>query len=68
MRAGIVERYGKLGDLDRSFDLRFWQEQPEAARFAAAWDLILLAWRVRGEDVGQRRLQRTVESFQRLPG
>jgi len=68
MRTGIVERFGKLEDLDRSFDLTFWQAQPEAARFAAAWELVVLAWRMKGKDVGELRLQRTVESFQRLPG
>jgi hypothetical protein len=68
MRTGIVERFGRLEDLDRSFDLHFWQAQPEAARFQAAWELIVLAWTMKGNDVGELRLQRTVESFQRLPG
>lgn len=67
MRTGVVERFGRLEELDRTFDLKFWQAQPEAARFAAAWELVVMAWSVKGNDVGQLRLQRTVESFQRLP-
>lgn len=65
MRTGFVERFGRLEELDRSFDLEFWQAQPEAARFAAAWELVLMAWQIKGSDVGQLRLQRSVETFQR---
>jgi hypothetical protein len=68
MRTGFVERYGKLTELDREFDLKFWQDQPAQARFDAAWELIVHAHRVKGGDVGQLRLQRSVETFQRQPG
>jgi hypothetical protein len=68
MRTDFVERYGKLAELDRSFDLKFWQEQPAQARFDATWELIVHASRVKGGDVRQLRLQRSVESFQRQPG
>ena len=63
----IMERKGKLEDLDRSFDLEFWQTQTDAARFAAAWELVVTAYQIQGKDVRQLRLQRSVESFQRLP-
>ena len=39
MREGFVERHGRLTELDRSFDLKFWQDQPAPARFAAAAEL-----------------------------
>jgi hypothetical protein len=65
MKTGIVERRGKLSDLDRSFDLEFWQAQQPRARFDAAWELIMHAWRVKGNDVRQLRLHRSVEAFQR---
>ena len=65
MRTGLTERKGKLTELDRSFDLHFWQSQTHKARFEAAWDLIQHAWRVKGNDVRQLRLQRSVETFQR---
>lgn len=65
MRTGFVERKGKLEDLGRSFDLRFWQSQTPQARFAAAWELIVHASKVKGMDVRQLRLQRSVETLQR---
>lgn len=58
------ERRGKLNELDRSFDLKFWQAQSATARFQATWELIQHAWKVKGNDVRQLRLQRAVESFQ----
>ena len=63
----IMERKGKLEDLDRSFDLQFWQAQTDTARFDAAWELVVMACKLKGQDVSQLRLQRSVESFQRLP-
>jgi len=67
MNTSILERKGKITDLDRSFDLQFWQAQSSQARFDATWELIVHAWRVKGNDVRQLRLHRSVETFQRLP-
>ncbi len=67
METIYTERRGKLSELDRSFDLKFWQVQSATARFQATWELIQHAWKVKGHDVRQLRLQRTVESFQRQP-
>ena len=64
-RKEFVERRGNIRDLDRSFDLAFWQAQTHQARFTAAWELIVHASRIRGVDVRQLRLQRSIESFQR---
>lgn len=63
----IMERKGKIEDLDRSFDLQFWQAQTDTARFAAAWELVVTACQMKGQDVSQLRLQKSVESFQRFP-
>ena len=65
MTTQFIERHGRLEELDRSFDLAFWQSQPPAARFAAVWELVLHAHKVKGRDVRQLRLQRSAESFQR---
>ena len=65
MEPETTERIGKLEDLDRSFDIQFWQAQSPTARFQAAWELIVHAARVKGLDVRQLRLQRSVENFQR---
>ena len=62
-----MERKGKIEDLDRSFDLEFWQAQTDTARFEAAWELVITAYKMKGRDVNQLRLQRSVETFQRLP-
>ena len=53
--------------MDRSFDLQFWQAQPPQARFDAVWELITHAAKVKGTDVRQLRLQRSVTNFQRQP-
>jgi hypothetical protein len=52
--------------LDRSFDIAYWQAQGDEAIFEAAHQLILDYGLMRGMDVDQFRLQRTVESFQRI--
>jgi len=65
MRNNFVIRRGRLKDLDRSFDLKFWQAQPAKARFDASWELIVHYMKVKGRDVRQLRLQRSVTNFQR---
>jgi hypothetical protein len=65
MNRNVMERRGKIQELDRSFDVTFWQEQSPQARFAAVWELIVLANQIKGHDVRQLRLYRSVESFQR---
>ena len=64
-RINFVERRGRIEDLDLSFDLKFWQEQTPQARFDAAWELVVHAAKVKGVDVRQLRLQRSVETYQR---
>ena len=51
--------------MNRDFDLQFWQSQSDAQRFAAAWELVVQAFIIKGRDVSQLRLQRTVERFER---
>lgn len=65
MRSFFIERRGKIAELDRSFDIEFWQQQSPQARFNAAWELIVHAWHLKGNDVRQLRLHRSVEAFQR---
>ena len=65
MRTDFVERTGKIEDLDRSFDRQFWQSQSDQPRFAAAWELVVHSFIVKGKDVSQLRLQKSVEHFQR---
>ena len=62
-----MERKGRIEDLDRSFDLQFWQTQSDAAKFAAAWELVITAYQIKGKDLNELRFQRSIEHFQRLP-
>ena len=66
-RPKITERTGKISELDRSFDIEFWQSQSPVDRFNSAWELITHYAKIKGLDVHQLRLQRTVETFQRQP-
>ena len=67
MSTNFVERRARLEGSDRTFDLRFWQSQSPKARIDAAWDLTVHYARVKGYDVRQLRLQRSVEAFKRQP-
>ena len=65
MKRNFVERRGKIEQMDRLFDLKFWQAQPAKARFDATWKLVVHYMKVKGRDVRQLRLQRDVEVFGR---
>lgn len=64
-QTNFFERVGKISELDRAFDLDFWQAQPPKSRFDATWELIVHYAKVKGLDVRQLRLQRSFETFQR---
>ena len=62
-------RFGKkLSEMDRSFDIEFWQRQGDKAIFEAAWEMVKFYMRDRGMASDGFRLQRTVENFQRTRG
>jgi hypothetical protein len=65
MRTNFIERRGKIEQMDRSFDQKFWQAQPAKTRFDACWELIIHYMKIKGQDVRQLRLQRSVTNFQR---
>lgn len=57
-------RHGKnIAEMDKSFDLRYWQKQGDKAIFQAAWELV--EFYLRDKNINESRLQRTVEYFQR---
>lgn len=66
MEKDVFERYRRLPDLDRSFDLKFWQSRPDAEKFVAAWELVVHSYLLKGKDVSELRLQRSVERFREL--
>ena len=61
-----MEKLTTLEAQDRSFDIEFWQRQTSTARFAAAWEMVEFAHKLKGRDATELRLQRTIESLQRI--
>ncbi len=58
------ERYGKLvSETSRSFDIEFWQSRTDAARYAAAWEMVVLAQEMKGRPREDLQLQRSRESY-----
>lgn len=62
----VMMRVSNLADLDRSFDIEFWQSQDDNARFDAAWELVVFAHSLKGKNEDELRLQRSVESIERI--
>ncbi|MDZ4860890.1 MAG: hypothetical protein SGI88_18095 [Candidatus Hydrogenedentes bacterium] len=62
-----VERYGKLEGLDRSFDIAYWQRLGSAAIFAAAHQMVLDAYRLKGIALDDR-VRRDIEHYGKIPG
>jgi hypothetical protein len=63
-----MERYGRLPDMDRSFDVEYWQRLGPAAIFEAAWQMVADAHSRLGAAPDELRLRRTAENFQRRAG
>jgi hypothetical protein len=51
MKREVFVRKGRIQDMDRSFDLIYWQAQSPKARFDAVWELIIFAEKVKGVDI-----------------
>jgi len=61
-----MARMVRIDEADRSFDLTFWERVGADGRFAAAWQMVLEVDAIRGKDVSQPRLQRSVQNLERL--
>lgn len=61
----ITVWYGRLEDALPFPDLEYWQAQSDEAKFDAAWDMVVEAHAIKGEDLSESRLRRSVASFQR---
>jgi hypothetical protein len=61
-----MERYGRLADMDRSFDIAYWQRLGAKAIFEAAWQMVVDAHARQPGGTDELRLRRTVENFQRI--
>jgi hypothetical protein len=62
----IKESFRKIGDKDDRFDIQFWQSQGEKAIFNAALEMALDYLILRQGYADEPRLQRTIESFQKI--
>lgn len=61
----VQENYGKLGE-DKDFSVDFWQGQTPEVLFEAAAQLIRDYLLLKEGYASEPRLQRTVESFQKI--
>ncbi len=62
----VMERKGRIEDLDRSFDIEYWQRLGPEAIFSAAWHMVVQAWEWKGRSADELRLQRTIERIERI--
>ena len=62
----IAERIVRLKGDDRSFDIEFWQQAGPEAIFAAAWQMVLDMYAIRGKNDFKPRFQRSVEKLERI--
>ena len=61
----VMSRLSRLEDCDRSFDVEFWQRQGAAAIFAAAWEMVVFAHELQGEDPKDLTFQNTLKKIKR---
>jgi len=62
----VMERIGKMSETGREFDIEFWQRQGSTAIFAAAWEMVVEAYRWKKKSESELELQRSVERIQSM--
>lgn len=58
-------RFGKISEMDKSFDIEYWQKQTSSERFSAIAEMVESYHLRKGGTEDELRLQRTVEYFHR---
>ncbi len=53
---------------NRSFDVEFWQRLNAEQRMQAVWDLVVFDYELKGKNLDELRLQRTVENLRSREG
>ena len=61
----VMARLVSLKKADRSFDIEFWRRVGVEGRWRAMREMVKEAYRMRGEDVPEFRLQRSVQHVTR---
>ena len=59
-----MERLGKVSESSRKFDIEFWQSQGSTAIFAAAWEMVVEAYRWKKKSESELAFQRSVERLE----
>ena len=68
-RKDLVEKKGRLiHDNDKVADYQYWDKLGDEAKFAAAWELVVQAYEIKGLSTDELRFQRSVEKLSRFPG
>ena len=62
----IEENYQRIIDDRRLFDIRFWQSQGDQAIFDAVMEMLNDYFLIRGKNVDESRLQRTIENLRKV--
>ncbi len=60
--------YGRLEDAEKYPDVKYWQSQSDEVIFDAAWQMVVDAHAIKGEDLRESRLQRSVGGLHRRKG
>jgi hypothetical protein len=61
----VMELKGRIVEMDRKFDVEFWQRQGSEAIFAAAWQMVIDSFELKGKHAAELEFQRSVEAFRR---
>lgn len=61
----IEEKYQRIADDSRSFDILYWQALGDEAIFEAVTEMVYDYFLIRESNADEPRLQRSVESFQK---
>ncbi len=64
----VMENVGKVTEMNREFDMAFWQAQDASARFRAAWEQVEFYYSLKGLPKDELRLQRYVEALREKSG
>jgi hypothetical protein len=62
----VMERVGRVSETGREFDIEYWQRQGSTAIFAAAWEMVVEAYRWKKKSESELAFQRTVECIKPL--
>ncbi|KXJ98419.1 MAG: hypothetical protein UZ17_ACD001002774 [Acidobacteria bacterium OLB17] len=60
--------YGRLKDAEKYPDIEYWRAQPHEVVFDTVWQMVVEAHLMKGEDLSESRLQRSIGGFHKRRG